>query len=66
MHLCISNILAFLVTSTSIGTPIDKADGRGFRVTRRGRMGGNLATDKGGGWAEAVLGSVEGVECDTN
>ena len=38
--------------------------GRGFGVTRRGRIGGNLATDKGGGQAETVLGSAEGAECD--
>jgi len=36
----------------------------GFGVTRRGRMEGNLATDKGGGRMEAVLGSAEGVECN--
>jgi len=35
---------------------------RGFRVTRRGRMGGNLATDKGKGQVEMVLGSVEGTK----
>ena len=29
-------------------------------------MRGNLATDKGGGQAEAVLGSVKGVEHDTD
>jgi len=50
----------------SIGTLIDRADSGGFGVTRRGRMGGNLATDKGGGWAEAVLGGVEEVERDMN
>jgi len=38
----------------SIGTPIDEADSIGFRVTRRGGMGGNLITDKGGSWVEAV------------
>jgi len=49
---------------TFIGTPIDGAGGRGFGVTRRGRTGGNLATDNGGGWTEAVLGSAEGAEHD--
>jgi len=34
--------------STSIGTPIDGAGGRGFGVTERGGSGSNLATDKGG------------------
>jgi len=48
--------------STSIGIPIDGAGGGGFGVTRRGGMGGNLATDKGEGWAETVLGGVEGAE----
>jgi len=38
----------------SIGTPIDRAGGRGFRVTGRGGTGGNLAMDNGGGWMEAV------------
>jgi len=50
----------------SIGTPIDGAGGRGFGVTERGRTRGNLITDIGGGWAEMVLGSAEGVEHDTN
>jgi len=50
----------------SIGTPIDRADGRGFEVTRKGRIGGSLAIDKGGGWVEVVLGSVKGVEHDTD
>ena len=27
-------------------------------------MGGNLATNKGGSWAEVVLGNVEEAECD--
>jgi len=40
--------------------------GGGFGVTRRGGMGGNLATDKGEGWAETVLGGVEGAEQDTD
>jgi len=52
--------------STSIGTPIDGVGSRGFGVTRRGTTGGNLATDKGGGWVETVLGSVEGAEKDTD
>jgi len=50
----------------SIGTPIDRVGGRGFRATGRGRAGGNLATDKGGGQAEMVLSSAKGVECDTD
>ena len=49
-----------------MGTPIDRAGGRGFRATRRGRTGGSLATDKGRGRAETVLGSTEGVEHDTD
>ena len=48
----------------SMGTPTDGAGGRGFGVTRRGRTGGSLATDKGRGWAEAVLVSAEGAEHD--
>ena len=44
--------------STSIGIPIDGAGGRGFGVTGRGGTGGNLATDKGKGQAETVLGSA--------
>jgi len=52
--------------STSIGTPIDGAGGRGFGVTERGGSGSNLATDKGRGWAETVLGSAKGAECDTD
>jgi len=35
---------------------------RGFGVTGRGGTGDNLATDKGGGQAEAVLSSAEGAE----
>jgi len=50
----------------SIGISIDRAGGRDFRVTRRGRTEGNLATDKGKGWAEIVLGSAEGAEQDTD
>jgi len=46
----------------SIGIPIDRVGGGGFGVTRRGGMGDNLATDKGEGWAETVLGSAEGTE----
>jgi len=49
---------------TSIGIPIDRAGSGGFRVTGRGRTGGNLATDKGEGQAEMVLGGAEGVEQD--
>jgi len=52
--------------STSIEIPIDGAGGGGFGVTGRSRTGGNLATDKGEGWAETVLGGAEGVERDTD
>jgi len=52
--------------STSIGIPIDGAGGRGFGVTGRGGTGGNLAMDKGEGWAETVLGGTEGAERDTD
>jgi len=51
---------------TSIGVPIDGAGSRGFGVTGRGRTGDNLATDKGEGWAETVLGGVKGAEQDTD
>jgi len=47
-----------------MGTLIDGAGGGDFGVTRRGGMGGSLATDKGRGRIEAVLGGVEGVERD--
>jgi len=47
-----------------MGTPIDGVGGRGFGATRRGRMGGSLAVDKGEGRAEMVLGDVEGAERD--
>jgi len=45
--------------STSIGIPIDRIGSRGFGAARRGRMGGNLAKNKGGGWVEVVLSSTE-------
>jgi len=32
-----------------MGTPIDGADGGDFRATRRGRTGGSLVANKGGG-----------------
>ena len=51
---------------TSIGIPIDEAGGGGFGVTGRSETGGNLATDKGEGQAEMILGSVEGAERDTD
>jgi len=51
---------------TSIGTPIDRAGGRGFGVTGREEMGGSLAIDKDGGRAEAVLIGAEGAKCDTD
>jgi len=63
---CGGKDLIFLVVSTSIGTPIDRVGGRGCRATGRGRAGGSLMTDKGGGWAEMVLSGAEGVECDTD
>jgi len=50
----------------SIGIPIDGVGSRGFGVTRRGRTGGNLATDKSEGQAEMVLGGAEGTERDTD
>jgi len=50
----------------SMGTPIDGAGSGDFRVTRRGRTGGSLATDKGGGRMVVVLVSVEGVQRDTD
>jgi len=40
--------------------------GGGFRATGRGGMGGSLAVDKGGFWAEMVLGDKEGAERDTD
>ena len=49
-----------------MGTPIDGAGNGGFGATGRGRMGGSLAADKGGGWAETVLGDTEGMERDTD
>jgi len=50
----------------SIGTPTDGVGGGGFGATGRGRAGGNLTTDKGGGQVEMVLSSVEGAEHDTD
>ena len=52
--------------STSIGIPIDGAGGGGFGVTGRSGAGGSLATDKGEGRAETVLGGAEGAERDTD
>jgi len=49
-----------------MGTPIDRADGRGFGVTRREETGGSLAMDKGGGRVEVVLVNAEGAEHDTD
>jgi len=43
----------------SIGTFIDGVGDGGFGVTERGAIGGNLATDKGGGQAETVLSCTE-------
>jgi len=48
----------------SIGIPTNRVGGGGFGVTRRGRAGDSLTTDKGGGQAEAVLSSAEGAERD--
>ena len=50
----------------SMGTLIDGVGGRGFGATRRGRRGGSLAVNKGGGWVETVLGDAEGTERDTD
>ena len=49
-----------------MGTPIDGAVGRGFRMTRGGRARGSLAVDNGGGRAEMVLSEAEGAEHDTD
>ena len=43
---------------------MDRTGGGGFGTTGRGGMGGNLATDKGRGQAEIVLGDTEGTERD--
>ena len=45
---------------------MDGAGGGGFGTTRRGRIGGNLATDKGGGQVETILGDAEETVCDTD
>jgi len=45
-------------------TSIDRAGSGGFGVTGRGRTRGSLATDKGRGWAEAVLVGAEEAECN--
>ena len=45
---------------------MDGAGSRGFGMTGRGRMGGNLTTDKGRGRVETVLGNTEGTECNTD
>jgi len=50
----------------SMGTPIDRVVGGGFRVTGEGGARGNLATDNGRGRAETVLSAVEGAERDTD
>jgi len=50
----------------SIGIPIDGAGGGGFGVTRRGRTGDNLITDKGRDRTEAVLSGADGAEYDTD
>ena len=48
----------------SMGTPIDRAGSGGFGATGRGGTEGSLATDKGRGQAEMVLGDTEGAERD--
>ena len=50
----------------SMGTSIDRADSGDFRATGRDGMGDSLATDKGGGQAETVLGNAEEAERDTD
>jgi len=47
-----------------MGTSTDEVVGRGFRITRGGRVRGNLATDNSGDQAETVLSDVEGTEHD--
>ena len=49
-----------------MGVLMDRAGGGGFRTTRRGEMGGNLAMDKGRGQVETVLGDTEEVKRDTD
>jgi len=49
-----------------MGTPIDGAVGRGFRITGGDRAKGNLVADNGGGQAETVLSEAEGAERDTD
>jgi len=49
-----------------MGTPIDGGGSGGFGATGRDGVGGNLATDRGEGQAEMVLGGVERVEHDTD
>jgi len=49
-----------------MGTPIDRAVGRGFGTTGGGGARGNLAADNGGGRAETVLIEVEGAERNTD
>ena len=58
--------LAFLVTSMSMGTPIDGVVGRGFGMTGGGGARGNLAADNGRGWVKMVLSDAEGAEHDTD
>jgi len=58
--------LVFLVVSTSIGTPIDRAGSGGFGVTGRGGAEDNLTTDIGRDQTEMVLVGMEGVEYDTD
>jgi len=50
----------------SMGTPIDGVVSRGFGMTGRGRVRGNLAVDNGRGRAETVLSDAEGAKRDMN
>jgi len=66
MSLILPKYLYGMTVLISIGTPIDGVGDRGFRAARRGRIGSNLATDKGEGRAEVALSGMEGAECDMN
>jgi len=49
-----------------MGTLIDRADSRGFGVTKREGTGSSLAMNKGEGQVEVVLVDAEGAEHDTD
>jgi len=66
MSLNLPKLLYGVIASMSIGTSINGVGGRGFRVTGRGRAGGNLTTDIGEGQVEMVLVGPERVEYDTD